>query len=582
MEKRAKDITCPHCGWIVDALPESALHLPPGTILQEKYLIGKALGQGGFGITYLAWDKTLNIKLAIKEYMPQELAYRTGGQGEVSLFKSSLADSFIYGLEKFLEEARTLAQFNEHPNIVSVRDFFKVNGTAYLVMSYIEGLTLKEYLSSMDKPLTFEQAFNIFMPVLDALKDVHAAGLLHRDISPDNLVIDAQGRIVLIDFGAARRAMGDKSRTMSIIMKAGYSPIEQYQSKGKQGPWTDIYAVAATMYHSLTGIIMPDSLNRLTEDTIAPPSQLGVKIKPYQEEAILKALEVRATNRFQSVEEFQENLNKTTGKLIDKKQSLTEEFINKDASKDGVQEPAIVFKRDLTLDEEVPEQIPDLKPAQEAVKAEPIVNESANESKSVEKKNSYASIYYICGILLFIGLLMFMINLGSNQYTIRYDGGIYEGDLLNFIPHGTGTWVHASGYDYSGEYKDGEKHGYGKYTWPDGSQYEGEWKDDKRHGEGTMTWGAGSERAGSKYVGEFKDNEMYGQGTYSSSEGFKYTGKHKDGSPHGYGTFNYSNGDQYVGEFKEGTRHGQGTYTYADGTVLDGVWENGEYIGPNN
>lgn len=244
------------------------------------------------------------------------MAYRTGGQSEINIFKESLAVNFNYGLEKFLEEARTLAQFNEHPNIVSVRDLFKANDTAYLVMNHIEGVTLKEYLADRDKPLPFDQALGVFMPVLDALKEVHSAGILHRDISPDNLLIDSKGRVVLIDFGAARQAMGDKSRSLSVIMKAGYSPIEQYQSKGKQGPWTDIYAVAATMYHAVTGIMPPESLDRLTEDTLTSLSELGLKIEPYQENALLKAMEVWGKNCYQSVEEFQVALNKSADGFI--------------------------------------------------------------------------------------------------------------------------------------------------------------------------------------------------------------------------------------------------------------------------
>ncbi len=314
---------CPDCDNNAMKIPESQLYLSPGTVLQEKYLIGKALGQGGFGITYLAWDTTLNIKLAIKEYLPQELAYRTVGQSDINLLKESLAGSFNYGLEKFLEEARTLAQFNEHPNIVSVRDFFKANGTAYLVMNHIEGVTLKEYLTNRDKLLPFEQASYIFMPVLDALKEVHAAGILHRDISPDNLLLDAKGRVVLIDFGAARQAMGDKSRSMSVIMKAGFTPLEQYQSKGKQGPWTDIYAVAATFYHAITGQFPPESMDRIDEDNLVPPLQLGTKMTSEQEKALLKALAVRARDRFQTVEEFQEALMKMEVKEFESPASNT-------------------------------------------------------------------------------------------------------------------------------------------------------------------------------------------------------------------------------------------------------------------
>lgn len=304
MEIKAAEGVCPKCGWLEEVSPESTLFLPPGTVLEEKFLIGRVLGQGGFGITYLAWDMNLDIKLAIKEYLPQEMAYRTENSKEVSIFKKSFADYFEYGLEKFLEEARTLARFSDNPNIVKVRDFFRANGTAYLVMDYLEGVTLKEYLQSKDEPLPFDQAISIFMPVLDALKEVHSAGILHRDISPDNLLINTNGRVVLIDFGAARQAMGERSRSMSVIMKAGYSPEEQYRSRGQQGPWTDVYAVAATIYRAITGEMPPESLDRLAEDTLVPPSKLGVDIGPVHEEALLKALSVKGENRFQRMEDF--------------------------------------------------------------------------------------------------------------------------------------------------------------------------------------------------------------------------------------------------------------------------------------
>jgi serine/threonine protein kinase len=183
MEEKGVAQTCPYCGLPADAGPESALHLPPGTVLQDKYLLGRALGQGGLGITYLAWDLNLNLKLAIKEYLPLDMASRATGQPEISIYKKELAKSFQYGLEKYLEEARTLARFAGHPSIVWVRDFFKANGTAYIVMEYIEGVTLKEYLQDKQEPLPFEQALTIFMPVLDALKEVHAEGILHRDTS---------------------------------------------------------------------------------------------------------------------------------------------------------------------------------------------------------------------------------------------------------------------------------------------------------------------------------------------------------------------------------------------------------------
>ncbi len=308
MEEKGPDSICQYCGYKEGTAPESLLHLPPGTKLQDKSLLGRVLGHGGFGITYLAWDTDLNIKLAIKEYLPQQLATRTLGQSTVTAYKSTLSDAFNYGLGKFLEEARTLARFIEHPGIVSVRDFFKANGTAYLVMNFYEGITLQTYLESKGGKISTEQALNIFMPVLDALKEVHAAGILHRDISPDNLLISTRGQVVLIDFGAARQAMGKKSKNLSVIMKAGYSPEEQYRTKGEQGPWTDIYAVAATFYRAITGQLPPESLDRLAETKLVPPSELEVEVTPYQEKALLKALAVKAQDRYQSVDDFQEEL----------------------------------------------------------------------------------------------------------------------------------------------------------------------------------------------------------------------------------------------------------------------------------
>ncbi len=307
-KKKEGDLKCPVCGFIEGTEPESPLFLPPGAVLENKYLIGRVLGQGGFGITYLAWDLNLNVKLAIKEYFPQDLASRAAGHSQVSAYSGSMGSQYEYGLDKFLQEARTLAKFEGHPNIVSVRDFFKANGTAYFVMSYVEGITLKEHLANSGGILPIDQARGILMPVMDALREVHAVNVLHRDISPDNIFINKKGQVILIDFGAARQAIGEKGRSLSIILKPGYAPEEQYRSKGIQGPWTDIYAIAATYYHLITGQQPPESLERLVDDPLQPPTQLGSELNENEERALLKALAVRADNRFQTVEEFQSAL----------------------------------------------------------------------------------------------------------------------------------------------------------------------------------------------------------------------------------------------------------------------------------
>jgi serine/threonine protein kinase len=306
MEIKGSEPKCPNCGWVEGSVAASALHLPPGTILHDKYLLGRVLGQGGFGITYLAWDLNLNLKLAIKEYFPQEMASRATGKTQVSIHSGTMSSQYQYGMDKFLDEARMLARFEDHPNIVSVRDYFQANSTAYLVMSYIEGVTLKELMASHDNKLPVSKAIGIMMPVMDALKELHALDILHRDISPDNIYINKKGQVVLIDFGAARQAISEQGRVLSVIIKPGYAPEEQYRSKGVQGPWTDIYSLAATTYHMITGVLPPESLDRLVDDTLVPPSQLGLPITPEQEWALLKALAVQAKDRFQNVSELQD------------------------------------------------------------------------------------------------------------------------------------------------------------------------------------------------------------------------------------------------------------------------------------
>lgn len=308
MNKKGEEDVCLNCGWVDGTMPDSPLFLVPGTILQSKYLIGRVLGQGGFGITYLGWDMFLGLKLAIKEYFPQQLASRAAGHSIVSAYSGSLGGQYEYGLDKFLQEARTLAQFEEQPGIVSVRDYFQANGTAYIVMGYIEGITFKNYLVNHSGKLSFDETMKIISPILDALREVHSANILHRDISPDNIYINRSGQVILIDFGAARQAISEKGHSLSVILKPGYTPEEQYRSSGVQGPWTDLYALAATIYRAITGIMPPESLDRLVNDTIEAPSVLGAEISEHEEKALLKALAVRAEERYRSIDEFSEAL----------------------------------------------------------------------------------------------------------------------------------------------------------------------------------------------------------------------------------------------------------------------------------
>ena len=300
---------CPHCGFNENE-EQPYLALPLGTLLNGRYMLGKVLGVGGFGITYLGYDLTLEITVAIKEYMPSSIATRNVDRYNVTLTGRVEAD-YQYGMDRFLDEAKILAKLQNTPNIVSVQNYFKENNTAYFVMEYVDGMSLKAYLRDQGDKIPYAQALAILQPIMQALIQVHSLNLLHRDISPDNIYITAQGESRLLDFGAARFALGD-GKSVSVILKHGYAPEEQYSSHGNQGPWTDVYAMGATLYRCITGTLPPDSVERVRGDAMKTPSELGVHIPKEAERAILKALAVKTEDRFANMGAF---LSALTGRV---------------------------------------------------------------------------------------------------------------------------------------------------------------------------------------------------------------------------------------------------------------------------
>jgi len=299
--------TCPHCGFDQDAKAQEAYQLPPGTVLEGKYIVGRVLGAGGFGVTYIGYDASLERTVAIKEYMPGDFATRVVGECALTVFPGDPAEQFAAGLKSFIEEARRLAALSDDPGIVSVYDSFAANSTGYIVMEYLKGRTVKEALKA-DGAFSCEAALSIVYPVLDALESVHAADLVHRDIAPDNIFICADGSVRLIDFGASRYATTLHSKSLSVILKPGYAPEEQYRSKGVQGPFTDVYATAATLYKMLTGQTPEDAMDRAIEDGLKPPSKLGAELPKHVENAIMNALNVHAADRYQTAAAFKEAL----------------------------------------------------------------------------------------------------------------------------------------------------------------------------------------------------------------------------------------------------------------------------------
>ena len=304
----AIDEMCPFCGYIEGTPAKEAYHIKPGSLLHDRYTVGRAIGFGGFGITYIAWDNKLMQKVAIKEYMPSEYATRVPGNLTVTIYDGERYTEFMTGLQKFLDEAQRLAKFQNVPGIVRILDCFSENLTAYIVMEYLDGMTLKQYLAEHGGKLPYEEGVEFILPVLAALQAVHKEGIIHRDISPDNIFITEDGEVKLLDFGAARYASTGYSKSLSVILKPGYAPAEQYLSHGEQGPWSDVYATAATLYRMITGVVPEEALERKEKDTLKPPSALGAKLPKNAEKAILNALNVRVENRTASAEEFEAQL----------------------------------------------------------------------------------------------------------------------------------------------------------------------------------------------------------------------------------------------------------------------------------
>src|SRR5216684_468263 len=272
----------------------------------HEYRIEQVLGAGGFGITYLARVINLDKDVAIKEYLPGDLAMRAP-DGNIVAQATSHEEGYKWGLDRFLQEARTLAKFS-HPHIVRVLRYFEANSTAYMVMDYLKGDPLKTVLQhSPQPPEAILKA--LVAPLLDGLAAVHAAGFLHRDIKPDNIFLRADGKPVLIDFGAARHALGGETRSLTAILTPGFAPLEQYSGEGKQGPWTDLYAMGGVLYRAVADKNPPDAVTRLRDDSLG--NGLAVARGRYSE-AFLRAIEwalaLEEKKRPQSVEEWKETL----------------------------------------------------------------------------------------------------------------------------------------------------------------------------------------------------------------------------------------------------------------------------------
>ena len=288
---------------------EENLHcLRKETRLIGRYTIEGVLGQGGFGITYLGIDELHEKKVAIKEFFPQGIVTRNiEYEDTVTVTFVGEKANYEKGKERFLKEARTMAKFSKDEGIVKALDFFEINNTAYIVMEYLEGITLKQYLRENQR-IAPEDLIELLVPLIESLDEIHSQGMIHRDISPDNIMVLPDGRIKLMDFGAARDYTEFGEKSLSIVLKPGYAPPEQYQTHGIQGPWTDIYALCATMYKCITGENPPDAIDRVIDDHLKKISEFGITIPPQEEAAIIKGMSVSAKDRYQDIKDFCEDL----------------------------------------------------------------------------------------------------------------------------------------------------------------------------------------------------------------------------------------------------------------------------------
>jgi serine/threonine protein kinase len=578
---------------------EDIRSLPKGYELSD-YRIEGPLGHGAFGITYLATDTMLNRKVAIKEYFPREFAARDGTLLVKPAGNKEDRDNFSWGLKRFLEEARVLALF-DHPNIVPVRRFFEANGTAYLVMDYCDGVPLDSMISK-NGSLTKDQVEKIIYPILDGLERVHKANFLHRDIKPANIFIKSDGSPVLLDFGAARQEMLSHSRSVTSMATPGYAAFEQYSTHGKQGPWTDIYGLGATIYRAITGDKPQDAPDRILADNLVPALQKATgKFDERFLLAIDAAISVRPENRPQTIAEWKRML----GVSQVTKQALKIDRAEETQKISSNSEPdKLLNESDLSSNKKyrviggsvfalvtvafiayyfssssentiasapvatpvpLPNQVTASAPAPVAIEKENKVLPQQDEKK-VEKKD---------------GVLPPCIgepNLKSwkncrGTYTATtgaHAGDTYTGDIDqngNFT--GNGTYIFASGNVYTGNMKEGVRVGKGTMTFKDGGKYIGEWKNDKSDGLGTLILPNGE-----KYVGGFKENMYHGKGTYTFPNGEKFVGMYANDKRNGLGILYFADGRKYEGNFVDNQFDGFGTSYDAQGVkVYSGLWE---------
>lgn len=309
MQDRGPTGKCVHCGFDITEYTVKPHHLEPFTILNGRYLLGKVLGEGGFGITYSALDLAKEERVAIKELFISGLLARRNTR---TVLVDANLDGKRYYYEckqKFVQEADLLQKMGDKQGIVDIYNYFEENDTAYIVMEYLPGEDIRTILKKQGGKISFEEAFKLLRPPMRTLIELHSMGIYHRDISPDNIRRLTDGRVKLMDFGGAKSVLNtEKARYVAV--KRGYAPPEQYELSYKIGPWMDVYSMAATFYRCICGKVPKDAKDRQSDDDIQKPIDMGVKMSPQAQIVLLKGLALQTEDRYMDMREFYNDLKK--------------------------------------------------------------------------------------------------------------------------------------------------------------------------------------------------------------------------------------------------------------------------------
>lgn len=304
LETPNKNEICPHCGFYLPSYTVQPHHLPMQTILNGRYLLGIVLGEGGFGITYSAYDLKCRQRVAIKELFIAGVVSRQGGRTVLMETGEGMRKYYGECRNKFLMEAKVLQMLQDKSGVVNIYEYFRENDTAYIVMEYLDGIDLRTFLKLNGGRISYQSAYRFLRPIMKSMMEIHRSGIIHRDISPDNIRYLSNKKMKLMDFGSAKSTVAEKTESIVIMFKPGYTPPEQYASGYMVGPWMDVYAMAATLYRCITGKTPKISIERVNDSDLESPRSLGADITPEIEEVLYKGMALDPTKRYLDMREF--------------------------------------------------------------------------------------------------------------------------------------------------------------------------------------------------------------------------------------------------------------------------------------